>query len=281
MIAGASGPVGELAAAVMVACLEACLTKQLAAGVHVVGGRLARPAGDVAASRRAGRAACRSSPVSPDRLPGRSACPDTVGLVSDMSTRSDDPVAARGPHAWWSPAAASCSTGSIAIPTPTRPIVLLVARLDGQRRPPVLHGLRGAGRALLVRRHRPPRSRSWLALRSPFELEDVADDAAALVEAPRCRPGDHRRILDGWADQHAAGPSPSATSSAASSSRPPRWSGAASRWERVRWRTVHLIGPMLRSMAYQRLLSKGLRRLLGPGQLAAGLRAVAQRRAAS
>jgi hypothetical protein len=37
VIAGASGPVGELTAAVMVACLEACLTKRLAAGVHVVG----------------------------------------------------------------------------------------------------------------------------------------------------------------------------------------------------------------------------------------------------
>ncbi len=37
VIAGASGPTSELAAAVTVACLEACLTGQLAPGVHVVG----------------------------------------------------------------------------------------------------------------------------------------------------------------------------------------------------------------------------------------------------
>ncbi|MEA3184401.1 MAG: hypothetical protein QOJ74_878 [Ilumatobacteraceae bacterium] len=43
VIAGASGAVGELAAAVMVACLEACLTKQLDPGVHVVGGQSLDP----------------------------------------------------------------------------------------------------------------------------------------------------------------------------------------------------------------------------------------------
>ena len=37
VIAGASGPTSELAAAVMVACLETCLTGTLPAGVHVVG----------------------------------------------------------------------------------------------------------------------------------------------------------------------------------------------------------------------------------------------------
>jgi hypothetical protein len=37
VIAGASGPTSELAAAVTVACLEACLTGGLAPGVHVVG----------------------------------------------------------------------------------------------------------------------------------------------------------------------------------------------------------------------------------------------------
>jgi hypothetical protein len=44
VIAGASGHAGELAAAVMVACVEACLTKQLAPGVHVVGGESLDPA---------------------------------------------------------------------------------------------------------------------------------------------------------------------------------------------------------------------------------------------
>jgi hypothetical protein len=33
--------------------------------------------------------------------------------------------------------------------------------------------------------------------------------------------------------------------------------------ERVRWRTVHLVGPALRSFAYRRWLGGGLRRLLG------------------
>ncbi len=38
VIAGASGPTSDLAAAVTVACLEACLTRDLASGLHVVGG---------------------------------------------------------------------------------------------------------------------------------------------------------------------------------------------------------------------------------------------------
>ena len=37
VIAGASGPTGSLAAAITSACVEACLTKEIEAGVHVVG----------------------------------------------------------------------------------------------------------------------------------------------------------------------------------------------------------------------------------------------------
>jgi hypothetical protein len=38
VIAGASGPTSQLAAAVTIACLESCLTGQLEPGVHLVGG---------------------------------------------------------------------------------------------------------------------------------------------------------------------------------------------------------------------------------------------------
>ncbi|MEP7046111.1 MAG: hypothetical protein ABI949_05500 [Ilumatobacteraceae bacterium] len=38
VIAGASGPTSDLAAAVTAACVEACITEDVAAGVHVVGG---------------------------------------------------------------------------------------------------------------------------------------------------------------------------------------------------------------------------------------------------
>jgi pimeloyl-ACP methyl ester carboxylesterase len=41
------------------------------------------------------------------------------------------------------------------------------------------------------------------------------------------------------------------------------WS--ASFLDRVRWKTVRIIGPLLRSVAYQRWLSHGIRRLLGKG----------------
>ena len=39
----------------------------------------------------------------------------------------------------------------------------------------------------------------------------------------------------------------------------------SSRLDRVRWKTVRIIGPLLRSVAYQRWLSNGIRRLLGRG----------------
>jgi len=37
VIAGASGPTGDLAAAVTTACIEACLTGSIEPGVHLVG----------------------------------------------------------------------------------------------------------------------------------------------------------------------------------------------------------------------------------------------------
>jgi hypothetical protein len=35
--------------------------------------------------------------------------------------------------------------------------------------------------------------------------------------------------------------------------------------ERARWQTVHMLGPLLRSIAYRRWLRRGIQRLLGPG----------------
>lgn len=96
-----------------------------------------------------------------------------------------------------------------------------------------------------------------------FELEDAADDAAALIEVLGLAPvivvgysmgGPVSMLL---ARRHAhlvRGIVVEATAL--------EW--CATRWERVRWRTVHLIGPLLRSFVYRRWLSAGLRRLLGP-----------------
>ncbi len=96
-----------------------------------------------------------------------------------------------------------------------------------------------------------------------FELEDVADDAAALVEALGVGPvitvgysmGGPVSMLLARAHPHLVrGIVVQATAL--------EW--CSSRLERVRWKTVHLIGPLLRSFAYPRFLRKGLRRLLGP-----------------
>ncbi|HSB87332.1 MAG TPA: alpha/beta fold hydrolase [Ilumatobacteraceae bacterium] len=96
-----------------------------------------------------------------------------------------------------------------------------------------------------------------------FELEDAADDAAALVEAL------------GLAQVIAVGYSMGGPISMLLARRHPNvvrgivveataleW--CATRFERIRWRTVHLIGPLLRSFLFRRWLSAGLRRLLGP-----------------
>ena len=95
-----------------------------------------------------------------------------------------------------------------------------------------------------------------------FELEDVADDAAVLVESLGVAPviavgysmgGPVSMLLAHRHPQLVRGLVVQATAL--------DW--CESRLERVRWRTVHLIGPLLRSFAYQRWLTKGLHRLLG------------------
>jgi pimeloyl-ACP methyl ester carboxylesterase len=96
-----------------------------------------------------------------------------------------------------------------------------------------------------------------------FELEDVADDAAALVEslgvAPVITVG---YSMGGPISMLLARRHPHLVRGMVVQATALEW--CESRRERVRWRTVHLIGPLLRSIAYQRWLGKGLYRLLGP-----------------
>ncbi|MGZ4772724.1 MAG: alpha/beta fold hydrolase [Ilumatobacteraceae bacterium] len=96
-----------------------------------------------------------------------------------------------------------------------------------------------------------------------FELEDAADDAAALVEAlgvgPVITVG---YSMGGPVSMLLARRHPHLVRGIVVQATALEW--CSSRMERVRWKTVHLIGPLLRSFAYPRFLGKGLRRLLGP-----------------
>ena len=102
-----------------------------------------------------------------------------------------------------------------------------------------------------------------LRLPSHFELEDVADDAAALLEALGVEPviavgysmggpigmllaHRHRHLVRGIVMEATA----------------LEW--CSSILDRLRWKTARIIGPLLRSVAYQRWLTHGVRRLLGP-----------------
>lgn len=95
-----------------------------------------------------------------------------------------------------------------------------------------------------------------------FELEDVADDAAALIEALAVGPviavgysmgGPVAMLL---ARRH-----PDLVRGIVVQATALEW--CATRLDRVRWKTVRIIGPLLRSLAYQRWLVRGIRRLLG------------------
>ena len=82
------------------------------------------------------------------------------------------------------------------------------ARLDGKRRSAVLHGLRGTGRQVLVHHHRPSWPRSRPAQRAAFQLEDVADDAAALLDALGVGPVVAVGYSMGGPVSHVVGPPP-------------------------------------------------------------------------
>ncbi len=91
-----------------------------------------------------------------------------------------------------------------------------------------------------------------------FELEDAADDAAVLVEslgvAPVIAVG---YSMGGPVSMLLARRHPHLVRGLVVQATALEW--CSSRWERWRWRTVHLIGPLLRSFAYQRWLSQGPR----------------------
>ncbi|MFN8021187.1 MAG: alpha/beta hydrolase [Acidimicrobiales bacterium] len=97
-----------------------------------------------------------------------------------------------------------------------------------------------------------------------FELEDAADDAAALVE----QLGLGQVITVGYsmggpisllfAHRH-----PQLVRAMVLQATALEW--RATRFERARWKTVRLIGPMMRSWAYPRWLRYGLTKLLGVG----------------
>ena len=123
------------------------------------------------------------------------------------------------------------------------------ARLDGVGRPAVLHRLRDPGRALLLRRHRPPGPRAGHPhVASPFTLEDAADDAAALVARARRRTGDPRRLLDGRSRSRCSAGAVTPSWWPAWCWRRPRSSGGSRAGERLTWRGLGLLGVVLRAL---------------------------------
>ncbi len=97
---------------------------------------------------------------------------------------------------------------------------------------------------------------------TPFQLEDVADDAAALVREL----GIDQVITVGYSmggpiSMHLAKRHPQLVAGMVVQATALEW--RATRRERIRWKTVRLIGPMLRSWAYPRWLRYGIVKLLG------------------
>ena len=84
---------------------------------------------------------------------------------------------------------------------PTRPTVAAAARVDVDRRPPVLHRVRGPRGALLVHRRRSLRPRSRGA--DPGSVRAGARRGRRRPRAARAgrRAGDRARVLDGWTDR--------------------------------------------------------------------------------
>jgi 3-oxoadipate enol-lactonase len=100
-----------------------------------------------------------------------------------------------------------------------------------------------------------------------FELTDAADDAAAVVRALADELGTERVITVGYS---MGGPislllarrHPELVAGLVVQATALEW--RATRMERVRWKTVRLVGPVLRSWAYPRWLRYGIGKLLGP-----------------
>jgi len=103
-----------------------------------------------------------------------------------------------------------------------------------------------------------------LRLQERFELEDVADDAAILLESLGVAPV----VVVGYSMGGPVGMlltrrHPDLVRAIVMEATALDW--CATRFDRVRWKTLRIIGPLLRSVAYQRWLSNGIRRLLGRG----------------
>jgi pimeloyl-ACP methyl ester carboxylesterase len=95
-----------------------------------------------------------------------------------------------------------------------------------------------------------------------FELTDAADDAAALVQhlgvAPVITIG---YSMGGPISMLLAQRHPDLVRAMVVQATALEW--RSTRHERVKWKTVHIIGPLLRSRAYRRWLCWGIMRLLG------------------
>jgi pimeloyl-ACP methyl ester carboxylesterase len=97
-----------------------------------------------------------------------------------------------------------------------------------------------------------------------FELEDAADDAAAVVEQLRLGPVvTIGYSMGGPISLHLAQRHPQLVSAMLVQATALEW--RATKVERARWKTVRLIGPLMRSWAYPRWLRYGLTKLLGVG----------------
>ena len=103
-----------------------------------------------------------------------------------------------------------------------------------------------------------------LRLADRFELEDIADDAAALLVAldvpPVIAVG---YSMGGPVGMLLARRHPQLVRAIVMEATALEWGSSA--LDRMRWRTARIIGPLLRSFAYQRWLTHGIRRLLGKG----------------
>ena len=127
---------------------------------------------------------------------------------------------------------ASCSSGSTATPT-RRAGRAAAARLDGLERPAVLHRLRGARRALHVRRHRPP----WPRPRPAVAATRSRSRTPPTTPRPPCATSASARSSPSatrWAARsRCTSPGATPTSSPGSSCRPRRSSGAETWRERA------------------------------------------------
>ncbi len=98
----------------------------------------------------------------------------------------------------------------------------------------------------------------------PFILEDAADDAAAIV----AQLGIGSVITIGYSmggpiSLHLARRHPEVVRAMVVQATALEW--RATRFERFRWKTVRLVGPLMRSWAYPRWLRYGITKLLGVG----------------